>query len=236
MHSHSPPGGVRSPKPLLQRQTPPSGHRSVAVLIDGSAVFFGVRSLFPEQTLDYRALIAVLCDRVPGLHSPRAPDCPDWWVMWTSASTDNAGQQKFLEFAERDLGFTVRRVSPIDSYVVEPTLLGSGVDQRTANRLIRFDSSIAFALGRIAETHRVVVVSDSFSLAEPLLRLATLPSSPRLEPPILAFFGRALDTRWPRAIRGSKVINFLDLDEYERDLFGGKEVTRHSRDDDKLPF
>jgi hypothetical protein len=40
--------------------------------------------------------------------------------MWTSATSDNAGQNRFLEFAEKELLWAVRRVSPSDSFMIDP--------------------------------------------------------------------------------------------------------------------
>jgi hypothetical protein len=148
--------------------------------------------------------------------------------MWTSASPQNQGQGRFLDFAENELRWEVRRFSPTDSYMVEPTtVLGLSPDGRAASRLVRFDAGIAFAIGRLAELHRIVVVSDSFALADPLIRTSNivLDSTKR---PVLAFFGRGLDARWQRVLRteGDFAPILVDLDDFEEKLFGSQAPAR----------
>jgi hypothetical protein len=209
------------------------------VLVDGSALFLAVRALGDGRALDYRALMDVLCENVPGLTRPGGREDATQWVMWTSASTDNAGQNRFLEFAEKELLWTVRRVAPAESFMVDPAAaLGITQDSRAASRLVRFDASIAFATARVADTHRVVVVSDSFPLADPLQRACRF-RGVGVPPNVLAFFGRAVDGRWQRLLRDSTKhgVQFVDLDEFEAKLFGGgKEVSRSASDEDRHPF
>ena len=188
--------------------------RSSAVLVDGSSLYLAARSLHEGRPLDYHGLVNLLVDQVADLGKPGEAGAV--WTMWTSASAQNEGQSRFLEFAERDLRWEIRRFRPADSYMVEPTmLLGWSPDSRSANRLIRFDASIAFAIGRLAQEHTpLVVVSDSFSLEDPLRRVARV--SP---PPHLAFFGRALDSRWQGVLRKESPVEFIDFDEHEDRLF-----------------
>jgi hypothetical protein len=208
----------------------------VDVLIDGSALYLAARNLGDGQPLDYRALVAVLCENVPGLQAPwgNQEAEPSHWVMWTSASAENAGQNRFLDFAADELMWTVRRVSPSDSFMVDPSAaLGLVNDPRTS-RLVRFDSQIAFAMGRLAEKSKLLVISDSFPLAASLQRAKQLRPEPQNN--ALAFFGHALDPRWQRLLREREKygIDFLDLDDFSAALFGrGKEV---SQGGDKLPF
>lgn len=223
-------------------------HISSLVAIDGSALFLAARALGVKpggdprdaRGLDYRALIDVLCSRVPGLAAPagNAPEDPAHWVMWTSYSHDNAGQNRFLEFAEKELLWAVRRFSPPESFLIDPaSTLGPSADPKIVGRLTRFDSSIAFAMGRVAEDRRIVVVSDSHSLAEPLSRARAMRRKFPGQKNVMAFFGRALDPRWQRTLRDSSdSIEFVDLDEDESALFGttGKEAPR--RHDDALPY
>lgn len=189
-----------------------------AVLVDGSALFLANRALHEGHQLNYRGLVSLLVDEVPGLSAPGEPGAV--WTMWTAASAQNEGQSRFLEFAERELRWDVRRFNPANSYMVEPTmLLGWSSDSRSANRLVRFDASIAFAIGRLAEQYSpLVVVSDSFALEDPLRRAARL--SPEAAPISLAFFGRALDSRWQGVLRKEHPFTFIDFDEYEDKLFG----------------
>lgn len=211
------------------------------VLIDGSALFLAVKAIGEGRSLDYRALIELLCKAIPSVSAPSGNGDDDLthWVMWTSWSPENSGQTRFLEFAERDLLWAVRRFNPSDSFLVDPaSASGPSADPKLVSRLTRFDSAIAFAMGRIAEDRRIVLVSDSFPLAEPLRRAWQLRRTPGDTGNSLAFFGRALDPRWQRVLRGESLhhIKFVDLDEHEADLFGGttREVQRRYEDD--LPF
>lgn len=193
----------------------------VAVLIDGSALFLTVRSLI-DRNLDYKAFIALISRHVPGVREAGTSVDATRWVMWTSVSPQNEGQNRFLDFAENQLHWEVRRFSPADSFIVEPsTLFGAVSDAKGVHqRLLRFDASIAFALGRLAENHRIVVVSDGFGLADPMIRAAKIGRS--IPKPTLAFFGRALDSRWQRLLRvePDHAPRFLDLDDHEDELFG----------------
>lgn len=220
----------RGPSPLLPSY----------VFVDGSALFLAVRALGDGRSLDYRGLMDILCEQVPGLAKSGAGDEGTQWVMWTSAAPDNAGQNRFLEFAEKELLWTVRRVPPADSFMVDPAgALGLTQDSRVSSRLVRFDAAISFAIGRVASTHRVVVVSDSFPLADSMQRATWFRASTTV-PNVLSFFGRAIDARWQRLLREDPVksgVVLVDLDEFEGRLFGGgKEVSRRAADDDKHPF
>jgi hypothetical protein len=143
--------------------------------------------------------------------------------MWTASSPQNLGQGRFLDFAEHELHWSVRPFSPADSFMIEPaTLVGLSPDKGAANRLMRFDASIAFAIGRLLEQQpHLVVITDSFALAEPL-RLATQIGLRVGKRPVLAFFGRALDSRWQGVFRkeAERGPQFVDLDDFEDRLFG----------------
>ena len=206
--------------------------RQSAVLIDGSCLYLAARSLYEGRQLDYHGLVDLLVDRIAGLSKPG--ETAALWCMWTAASVQNEGQSRFLEFAERDLRWEVRRVPPGDSYVVDPSLvLGLSSDNRSASRLVRFDASIAFAIGRLAEQRSpLVVISDSFALADPLRRAA------RLSPDIrLAFFGTALDSRWQGVLRREDFVDLIDLDEHDDRLFGiARSPPAKRSDDGKLVY
>jgi len=192
-----------------------------AVLIDGTALFLTSRSLFESRQLDYRRLVQVLHEHVRDLRPSWASGPKDIWTMWTSASAQNEKQGRFLDFAENDLRWDIRRFSPAESYMVDPSAaLGLGADSRLPGRFMRFDAQLAFAAGRLAEDHRLVVLSDSFTLADPLKRAAAI-GTPKGRRPVLAFFSRALDPRWQRILRTERdVIEFVDFDELAVSLFG----------------
>jgi hypothetical protein len=198
-----------------------------AVLIDGSALFLTVRSIHEGRQLDYRQLVNVLCNSVEGL-PPSWQPISNLWVMWTSVSPQNQGQARFLDFAENELGWETRRFSPADSYMVDPSgVLGLGAEGRSSTRLLRFDAPIAFAMGRLAESHSLVIVSDSYTLSDAFLRSARVPTA-SARSRTLAFFGRSLDARWQRTLRTDPASpTFIDLDEHESELFGDTQPSGH---------
>lgn len=201
---------------------PTNSSTKTAVFMDAGAVFFAVRDLQESAQFQYPALMQLLARE--GFPLPSAEKNPNHlWVLWSSVVPHNTGQVRFLQYAERELGWTVRRFHPTEGYVVDPATLGlSGGGAPLANRLMRFDASIAFAIGRLAEDHRVALVSDSFALAEPLSRAARVSRRPAL----LSFFGRLLDPRWQTLLRekSESTIKFMDLDQHEDVLFGSKKI------------
>lgn len=199
----------------LASQPSSIAHRQSVVLIDGSALYMATRDLSEGRQLDYQALVRLLCAKAQV--QPGGPNSSTRWVMWTSASAHNEGQSRFLDFAKNELQWQIRSFPPADSFVVEPSSIRDD-SPSVKNRLVRFDASIAFAIGRLAEANRLVILSDSFPLAEPL-RLAR-----KLHPvaPALAFFSRALDKRWHAWLRreaSDASVEFIDLDT-EDQLFG----------------
>ena len=98
---------------------------------------------------------------------------------------------------------------------------------------MRFDASIAYMLGRIAETHQITLVTDSFTLAEPLARAAKL----RGRPNAVAFFGRLLDSRWQSFLRGEagKHVKLIDLDDYDTMLFDTRRQRTKSTWEEDFP-
>jgi hypothetical protein len=189
-----------------------------AVLVDGSALFLASRlhgeGAEGSPRLDYNALIDVLTREVEGLLRPMTSD-DSVWVMWTAASPNNEGQTKFLDFVARELHWEVRRYFPSQAFVFEPASvfgIGGGEGTKTS-RLIRFDAQIAFAMGRLANEYKIVVVSDSYSLYDPMTRISEI-----AENPTLAFFGRDLDPRWHSALK-SDVPRFVDLEHFESELY-----------------
>src|SRR5258706_1073660 len=113
MRSH--PSSADRALPISRSRTRDSSHAAAnertAVLIDGSAVYLSARTLHEGKQLDYRAIVTHLTQKVPGLSPPTARADSDRWVMWTSASPENAGQSRFLDFVEDELNWTVRRFS-----------------------------------------------------------------------------------------------------------------------------
>ena len=186
-----------------------------ATLMDGSAVFFAARSLHPTSRLQYEALTRLL---VP------ADESAPMAAMWTTYDVRNEGQKKYLKFMEK-LGWEVIGADPRDApLTTNLDSLGLPPTARLPNRLVRFDASLAFAAARLAE-RRITIVSDSFWLAEPLVRAARIRdsrgSSSDHAPNRVCFFGRLLDERWERLLpQVSDFVELVDLDEYVEDLFG----------------
>src|SRR5688500_1813595 len=105
--------------PPQSNQPATNGRRPSAVLFDGSALYMAARTLYENRQLDYHGFIRLLTTKT----GVRPPGPNSRWVMWTSASAQNAGQTRFLDFAEHELQWEVRRVNPADSYIVEPSLI-----------------------------------------------------------------------------------------------------------------
>lgn len=222
-----PPSRGHSPDPGRSPQ-------KFAVLIDGSALFLAVRSIGIEddRKLNYFALIEALCNdaRLQGLR-PAGEGSESLWAMWTAADPRNQGQEKFLEFAEQRLRWQVRRTAPSKAFMVEPSALygvGGPSEPAKSHRLMRFDASIAFAMGRLADERKLVLVSDSYALREPMARVNEHGGDCSL-----AFFRHALDSRWLadlglHAKRDAVADRFMDLDAHAASLFGTheKEVAR----------
>ena len=206
-------------------------HPKTAVFVDGSAIFHAARLLCPGGQLDYRELVEILLEEAVGLTRPEHERA--LWLMFTSASAQNEGQTRYLEFMRSELHWEVIRVSPADSYMVEPTELFGRSDNRAAKRLLRFDADIGFALGRAAEyCSTLVVITDSFALLRPIRSTESVPRKPSKKKQVsekkvyLAFFSRALDPRWRRDLRMEGAPEFIDLDSHSERLFARRASDR----------
>ena len=194
-----------------------SGAASVpAILVDGSSLFFAARALFPDRNLNYHALNELIHARVgsDGLAKPA--------LLFSSIDPGNDKQQKFVEFIEHQLHWDVQRIQPHDATICNPLLTDS------VFRSIRFDAWIAYALGRLAgrdEGQKVVVVSDSWSLAGPVQECAARNTSVTV-----CFFGSVIDTRWHKVFRDCAQdgvpVDFLDLDDDTEKLFNRAKPAR----------
>jgi hypothetical protein len=203
--------------------------KKAAVFVDAGAMFFALRNLHEGAHLNYPALVDRIRREV--LHDVPAQDV--MWVMWTTVVPQNERQVRFLQYAERDLGWTVRRFHPSEGFVVDPLATpGLTVDEHGKSRLIRFDASIAFAIGRVADERHVAVLTDSFALAEPLSKAARLASCKNA----IIFFGRVLDPRWQARVKADEeYLAFHDLDLWEEEIIGERRVKdRSAWDDDFL--
>lgn len=182
---------------------------TTALLADLTALFLASRTLEREKNLDYLRLDQCLKNeaRVKSF---------DFALVFTSFDPNNEGQRKFLDFVGDRLGWTVDRVHTNDAILRPPT--STSLDVAEARPFVRFDARIAFCLGRLAgQFEHVIVVSDSYALAAPILE--TVERGTKVT---LAFFGQLLDTRYGKLIhKVAPSIAWLDLDKHLAELFGG---------------
>lgn len=245
-----------------------------AVLMDGSALFFAARDLYPGTPLNYEELTTSIreiawssefgckdqstgpCGIFPPAVQAGPFDYPPRtsWMMWSAISAKNEGQARFLKYVD-GLGWDIRSFAPADSFMVDPvTTLSLAAGTRIGERMTRFDASIAYMIGRLADQCQIVLLSDSFALAEPLVRASKSRfeaerrlareenREPKQMPPnILAFFGRALDPRWFAVLRDwrsdgmSDCVQFFDLETRAHLLFGVSPVRERPWLDPDIP-
>ena len=68
--------------------------------------------------------------------------------MWTSVVSPNTGQTRFFELAEQEAWMEGAAIYPADGCMVDPASTpGLTSDSRGVNRLLRFDASMAYAMG-----------------------------------------------------------------------------------------
>lgn len=182
---------------------------STALLVDGTALFLSSRTLEREKNLDYLSLDQRLkiAARVKSF---------DLALFFTSFDPNNDGQRKFLGFVNDRLGWTVDAVHTNEAVLRPPA--STSIDSVEVRPFVRFDARIAFCLGRLAgQYEHVIVISDSYSLAAPILETVD-----RQTKVTLAFFGQLLDPRWGKVIhKVSPSVVWIDLDKDLADLFGG---------------
>ncbi len=179
-----------------------------ALLIDGSALFFGQREASPDKNLDYNALV----DAMRRHGNSRWPAKPAYF--FTAADEANEKQAKFHQMIQKEFGWVVRQMPPHEASVGNSLL----TDDKSRSRLIRFDALIAYSLARIAgrpNISRVFIVSDSWPLAACVKDCVG-----RGTPVTICFFGDFIDTRWHKLFReyDPAKLDFLDL-EREPNLF-----------------
>jgi len=189
-----------------------------ALLTDGSALFYTSRFVGDNRPLNYRRMEERIKLGV-------ALDSFEFSRFYTAFDPANEGQGKFLGFIERDMGWELETL-PVGEAVVTPTTFTT-YQSNEPRPFIRFDASISFALGRLAGVYsRVVVISDSYAIARPIMQTAA-----RGTLVTLVFFRQCLDPRWNKLLReisptnkrlprSSDKVEFLDLDQYVDELFG----------------
>jgi hypothetical protein len=190
-----------------------------ALLIDGSALFFGQRAVSPDRNLNYIELQAII--RRNALKTQPRPA-----YFFTSADEANEKQAKFHSLITDEIRWTVRAVPPHDASTTNPLLTEGNV------RVFRFDTMIAYALGRLSgkeEVSRICVISDSWPLAGPVRDCVG-----RGTGVTMCFFGSVIDTRWHRVFREAELADadlaFLDLDQYAQTLFDRPRPSKRKED------
>lgn len=178
------------------------------LIVDGSALYFAIRELFGDEQLDYDKMVEFFSAYAPVGATPQKVRAK---LFYTSSSPSNIGQNRFLDKLKNG-GWTIR------SYPVSQVGL---VDQRTMSmvqngpvkdRLMRFDAQIAYVIGDLAsQGESLIVVSDSFNLAEPLSRakrLADEVEGGSDHTMSIAFFSGLIDSRWQKAVD----VNVIHMD------------------------
>ena len=191
---------------------------TTALLVDGSALFFGQRAASPDKNLDYNILLQMMQDHSEGIW-PAKPA-----IFFTAADEANEKQKKFNDMIGHHLNWTVRQTPPHEAVVINPLLTDS------PSRNIRFDALIAYSLARIAgrpEIGRVFIISDSWPLAACVKDCVG-----RGTPVTMCFFGDLIDTRWHKEFRDfdPDELDFLDL-QREPKLFNRPRLTLRREDD-----
>lgn len=185
----------------------PERKARVAVLFDGSALYFASRKLRPDSELNYRSLDTIL----QGDCAPNWP--PRFALFFSSVDDSNKPQMKFLHFLRETVKWTVVPVSPQDSCVINRRMAPSGL----AFRHVRFDALIAYSLGRLVgdkSISRIYVVSDSWALSGPVQDGLAKGADIKM-----VFFGSLADERWS-SLFGTSHVPFLDLDSRVNEIFG----------------
>lgn len=181
-----------------------------ALLVDGTALFFGQRAVSPDKSLDYAQLEKLLTKRI-GYGTP-----PKTAIFFTAADDSNEKQKKFHEMLVAKLGWQLKHVPVHEATVVNPLLSEGGP------KYIRFDSMISYSMGRLAAgqrpVSRIAVVSDSWPLFGPATDCAL-----RGVGVTMVFFGETIDIRWNKVFRKTlaegEPLDFLDLEAFHDELF-----------------
>jgi hypothetical protein len=123
----------------------------------------------------------------------------DYALGFTLIDFKNDKQKRFVSFLEEGLGWNINCLNVLE--------LLPGED----GARYRFDANIAFTLGKLAPEHNnIVIITDSYALAEPLLDLAS-----RGKTVSVAFFNTNMDPRWFRRLFYDEKVGFIDLHEMD---------------------
>lgn len=169
--------------------------KGIAVIGDLTALFFAKEQR--KGRIDYR----LLNDKLLETFGVEEFDLVQFFTLYHKS---NAKQTKFLDFLQKELKWDIERIQPSEVRRTE--------SEPEPPVYYRFDAKIAYELGSLLENEdfdKIVVISDSYDLASPMIDLA------KFEIDVyLAFFGRQLDFRWNKLFREeSSNVKLLNLDE-----------------------
>lgn len=184
-----------------------SNEKDTALLIDGTALYLCSKDKL--ERLDYVAFDQELKDRANVNEF-------DPVISFTTYDPSNIGQTKFHDFVRARLRWEIEAKTVHEAWPLARSGIFSQDEKR--NELIRFDSSIAFAIGRLLDRrNRIVVVTDSYNLSPILTTCARCNPNTEI---VLAFFGKKLDSRWNAILENDEnQIEFWDLDFSDETLF-----------------
>ncbi len=169
---------------------------NVIVLADLTALF-STRERF-RKNIDYKAVDAFIKEKM------NVKTVNDNSVFFTLYHPANEGQKNFIKFLKSELGWNVEGVKTTD--------IKRDVDYKQ----YRFDARICYELGVLFQPEidtRILVISDSFELATPMIDSAREHNTEIT----LGFFSDALDGRWYKILQDpANRINFLDFELMER--------------------
>jgi hypothetical protein len=203
--------------PPSSSQSQPTA-KTPALLVDGSALFFGQRAVSPDKNLDY-VVLQELIQRHTAPHWPPRPA-----HFFTAADDSNEKQAKFHQMISNQLGWTIRQVPPPEAITANALLSDASC------RIIRFDALIGYALGRLGgrpEISRIFIISDAWPLQACIKDCIA-----RGTPVTMCFFGDVIDQRWHRVFRETDPakLEFLDLEREPR-LFNRPRLLRRKEED-----
>lgn len=161
-----------------------------AMCIDLTRLYYSIRRL--DVRIDYRAMVEVALRGGPQF---------DPIIGFTASDPKNEPQARLLDRL-RSGGWLIDEHAPRDA------ALFTDPQKLAAEDSFRFDTAIAFALGRLAKkVPRIVLVSDSYALHIPVdecVRRGTKVD--------IAYFRDELDARWRTRIASGQV-GFIELGE-----------------------
>lgn len=165
---------------------------NVIILADLTALY-SVRGRF-RKNIDYKAVDSFI------KHKMNVELFTKDSMFFTLYNQMNPGQNNFIKLLRDEIGWNVVGVKNSE--------IRSGIDYKQ----YRFDAKISYELGSLLQPEsltKILVISDSFELASPMVDVA---DDYNVEM-TLGFFSDALDGRWYKILQDPKnKINLLDFE------------------------